>query len=333
MRLDSIDLSTEQTPILEREITDHRAWIGADLGSSDWTVPLTEAAEAELEGLVEVLRAAPLPFLPRRPEDFALPHLGAVMAKVERQLDRGCGFAVVDALPLDRHDQADMLACFWILGQMLARTVAQKWDGTMIYEVADTGQAFGYGVRGSTTNVELVFHTDNAFGLAPPDYVGLFCRHPALEGGISRVCSLYTVHNRMRAGAPKLLERLYRPMLFDRQAEHAPDGARTSLAPFFAWDGERLGARANVTLVRKGHEIAGRAMEPELADALDAVEAVANAADLWVEAPLLAGQLQYLNNRETAHYRGSFVDHPDPARKRHLYRTWHRDRGKRSYDG
>ena len=73
-----------------------------------------------------------------------------------------------------------MLACFWILGQLLGRTVAQKWDGTMIYDVTDSGRDFGYGVRGSTTNVELVFHNDNAFGLAVPDAVGLFCKRPAV---------------------------------------------------------------------------------------------------------------------------------------------------------
>jgi hypothetical protein len=84
-----------------------------------------------------------------------------------------------------------------VLGQLIAAPVAQKWDGTMIYDVTDTGRQFGYGVRGSWTNVELSFHTDNAFGVAPPDYVGLLCLMPAREGGISRFCSLYTVHNEM----------------------------------------------------------------------------------------------------------------------------------------
>ena len=122
-------------------------------------------------------------------------------------------------------------------------------------------------------------------------------------------------------------------MLFDRQAEHAPGEARTTCAPFFSWDGTRLSARANVALARKGYEVAGEAPDRELVDALNAVEAIANAPDLWVEAPLQRGQLQYLNNREVAHYRSHFEDHPDPALKRHLYRTWHRNRGRRSYDG
>ena len=28
-----------------------------------------------------------------------------------------------------------------------------------------------------------------------------------------------------------------------------------------------------------------------------------------------------------------FEDHEDPAKKRHLFRTWHREHGRRSYDG
>ena len=333
MPLDSLDLSAEATPILDREIIDHRAWLGADLGPSDWTVSLDDGDLAELDGLVAALRAHPLPVLLRQPAGFVLPRLTAVMAAIRQRLEAGCGFAVLDALPLDRHGDEEMLACFWILGQLVGRTVAQKWDGTMLYDVTDSGRAFGYGVRGSTTNVELVFHTDNAFGLAVPDAVGLFCKRPAVAGGISRFCSLYAVHNRMRARHPALLARLYRPMLFDRQAEHAPGEARTTRAPFFSWDGTRLSARANVALARKGYEVAGEAPDRELAEALDAVETIANAPDLWVEAPLQRGQLQYLNNREIAHYRSHFEDHPDPALKRHLYRTWHRDRGRRSYDG
>ena len=40
--------------------------------------------------------------------------------------------------------------------------------------------------EGPATNVELGFHTDNAFGISVPDYVGLMCKYPAKEGGLSR---------------------------------------------------------------------------------------------------------------------------------------------------
>ncbi len=162
------------------------------------------------------------------------------------------GVAVIDRLPLDGMNRDCARALFWIIGHFVGRQVAQKWDGSMLYDVHDSGKSYSYGLRGSYTSVELVFHTDNAFAVAQPDWVGLMCFHPAREGGVSRFCSLLTLH--------------------DRMLEHYPDA-------------------------------------------------------------LERGQLQFLNNVSTAHYRSEFVDFEDAEMKRHLLRTWHRDWGRISYDG
>ena len=208
----------------------------------------------------------------------------------------------------------------------------------MIYDVRDSGSAFGYGVRGSVTNVELNFHTDNAFGQATPEYVGLFCRHPAKQGGVSRFCSLYALHSHIESVSPKALQRLYQPMFFDRQKEHAEGDPPVTLAPYFSWrtttDGnQKLHARANTSLVRKGYEVAGVQMEKELIHAMDVVDETSAQNQFWYEANLEKGQIQYLNNRETGHYRSQFVDYKEPDKKRHLYRLWHRNEGHPSYHG
>ena len=166
-----------------------------------------------------------------------------------------------------------------------------------------------------------------------PDYVGLLCRQPAQSGGVSRFCSLYTVHDRMAKRYPAELERLYQPMYFNRQNEHHPDAPRITLAPYFSWVGDRLNARANSSLVRVGYDIAGKTMDNLLVHALDAIDEVCENPDIWFEGPLARGQVQYLNNHEVGHYRSEFVDHPDPDKKRHLYRLWHRSRGSACYDG
>ena len=121
---------------------------------------------------------------------------------------------------------------------------------------SDTGAEYAYGTRGSYTSVELNFHTDNAFARMPPDYVGLFCRHPAKTGGISRFCSLYSVHQRMLEQYPDELARLYQPVLFDRQKEHREDAEKVCFAPCFSWRNGRMFARANASLIRKGYEVA-----------------------------------------------------------------------------
>ena len=56
-------------------------------------------------------------------------------------------------------------------------------------------------------------------------------------------------------------------------------------------------------------------MDQTLIEALDAVEHVTASPELWVEAPLARGQIQYLNNHELGHYRSSFEDSADPAKK------------------
>ena len=310
-----------------------RGWLAADLSQDDWTVPLGPGARAEVHIMMAAMKRQPLPTLLRRPEQFDIPELTRSYAAAREICDHGIGFAVIDRLPMDDYDITDMVDVYWTLGQLMAPNVAQKWDGTMIYDVTDTGRKYGYGVRGSTTNIELVFHTDNAFAVRVPDYVGLLCRYPAKSGGLSRFCSLYTVHERMEARYPAELRRLYQPMHFDRQAEHAEGAAKTSFAPFFSWSGGKLRCRANSSLVRKGYQVHGSEMDAGLVDALRAVDDVTSSADLWIEAPLERGQVQYLNNHELGHYRSEFEDGDDPATKRHLYRLWHRSEGGVNYDG
>jgi alpha-ketoglutarate-dependent taurine dioxygenase len=327
-----IDCSDEVCELRESPATP-LLWLAADIDESDWRVPLGDDGRAEIEALARLIEDNPVQMLQRRIDDHPFPVLRDTMAQMKSILDNGVGFSVLDHLPMDAHAIETMIEVYWMLGQHIGRPVAQKWNGQMIYDVSDTGQEYSYGVRGSYTNVELNFHTDNAFARRVPDYVGLLCRNPAKSGGVSRFCSLYSVHERMREQYPAELERLYRPVFYDRQKEHRDGAAPVCLAPYFSWRGERLFARANASLIRKGYAVAGEPMDAALVDALEAIDTVCDAPDLWYEAPIERGQIQYLNNHEVGHYRSAFEDYDDPARKRHLYRLWHRDDGTPSYDG
>jgi hypothetical protein len=317
--------------MLDHVVTDRRAWTRDTVSASDWTVPLPPAAVAEVRALAATLARHPLPVLMLAPGQFELSACRAVMARVKAILADGIGVALVDRLPMDDLTREQAVAASWVMSQVIAPPVAQKWDGTMIYDVTDTGRTFGYGVRGSWTNVELSFHTDNAFGAAPPDYVGLLCLQPAREGGVSRFCSLYTVHNELRRRFPRQLARLYRPFYYDRQAEHAPDAPRISWAPCFSYAGGRLRARFSPGLARKGYALARTPLDAEARDAFDALAEILGDERLWMEFTIARGQLQYLNNGEFAHYRSEFRD--DATAKRHLIRLWLRERGRPFYDG
>ena len=332
MSIDFLDCTDEVSEFRE-SLPESMAWIAADISDDDWIVRIPAPALDEIRNLARYIALNPVQNLQRTVNELTLPQCRAMMKKLKVILEQGVGFCVMDRLPIDDYPIDVILEIYWLLGQLIGRPVAQKWDGQMIYEVSNTGIPHNKSIRGSHTNIELVFHTDNAFARMVPDYVGLLCRHPARSGGVSRFCSLYTVHNRMHAIYPRELERLYQPMFFNRQAEHHPDDARVSLAPYFSWNGDRLNARANSFLVRAGYEIAGQVMDRLLESALDAIDEVCSSEDIWFEAPLQRGQVQYLNNHEVGHYRSEFQDHDDPGLKRQLFRLWHRERGSIAYDG
>lgn len=343
-----LDCSAEVTEI--KTATQHkRAWLGEDINTDDWLFRVDEPALEEIHSLASNIKdkqnhqsSAPFPeeiiTSAELNADQHIPHCRDLFARVKHTIDHGVGFAVIDRLPVDDYPTNVIAEVFWLLGQLIGQPVAQKNNGQMIYDVRDTGQPFGYGVRGSTTSVELNFHTDNAFGKALPEYVGLFCRHPAKTGGISRFCSLYALHDRIEQVQPDALKRLYQPMLYDRQNEHDAGAPPVTLAPYFSWSTDsagksRLRTRANTSLVRKGYEVADVTMDKELQDALEVVDQISKEPQFWYEAALEKGQVQYLNNRETGHYRSEFIDHEDATKKRHLFRLWHRNEGHPSYHG
>ena len=88
---------------------------------------------------------------------------------------------------------------------------------------------------------------------------------------MSRCASLMTVHHALRA-RPALLDRLYQPFLWNRQAEHAADDVTYSRAPIYWRAGERVCARYYDDYVRKGYALAGEPLDQPGADALEAMQ-------------------------------------------------------------
>ncbi len=296
-------------------------------------MPLPVEAVAELEEVVSAARRDPLPTLLLSPADFALPACREVMRAVGEKLRRGVGLAVIDRVPVERFSADENRAVYWLLGSLLGRPVAQKWDGTMIYDVRDTGRELTYGVRRSVTNLDLQFHTDAPWLSLPPELVGLLCLSPAREGGVSRFLSLVTVHNELRRRHPDLLERLYRPFPWDRQAEHAPGDDKVSWRPVFEHARGDLMARYNEGLIVNAEALTGTPLDTVGQESLGALRAIADSPEFSIEFTIEKGQVQYLNNHQFAHSRTTFKDAEEPHLKRHLIRLWNRDEGRQTFHG
>lgn len=309
-------------------------WRGDRLPPDAGLVRVGAAAGRETLALAGELAANPLAAEALDPRDFSLPHLAAVIADIRRALAAGPGFALVDRLPLQDLPPGQVRAVCWLFAALLARPVAQKWDGTLIYDVRDKGRPAGNGVRPDVTNIAQNFHTDNSYNLCPPHYVALFCLQTGLSGGESGIVSLYDAYNELGGRAPALRDRLHRDFHFDRQREHAPDDAMTCRHPMFERDSEgRLIGRLSRRQVVNGHRLAGVPLDGEALEALEAFEAIMNEPGRARTFRFAPGQVQIIDNRRLAHRREAFIDGPEPEQKRHLIRLWLRDEGRRFYNG
>ncbi|HEX9463391.1 MAG TPA: TauD/TfdA family dioxygenase [Alphaproteobacteria bacterium] len=320
--------------VLTERITGPRAWTRDTIAPADWTVTLTPAAMDELRAVLRELRRSPVPVFVLDPRDYALDACRATMTRVRELAWNGPMFAVIDRLPMDEMTRDEAVSLYWLLASLLARPVAQKLNGQMFFEVRDTGAKLkpGSGIRPTVTNVDLRFHNDNSYNETPPEYVGLLCQQTAKTGGVSQVVSVHTVHNALLERHADVLGRLYRPFWYDRHAEHEPGEPTTFPAPVFDY-GETLQARLALSEIYAGYELRGERVDNETGAALAAIQSVFDRPELRVDLELQPGQIQFVNNRATAHARTEFIDHPEPDRKRHLVRLWLRDAGRRGYRG
>jgi len=324
-----IDLSLRHEPIEGPSV-----WVGRNVRPEDYRVELTSASLDEIHRAVDEMRVYPLPTIVLRPDDFAMPACRQQMARVRHILDHGVRFAIVDRLPVAELDASEATAVYWLLSSMVSRPVAQKLDGTLVYDVLDTGQEAlpGSGVRPDKTNIEIRFHNDNAYNNTPPDYVGLLCWRQAMSGGHSRVISFHTAHNALLARHPNKLPRLYQPFWFDRQREYRAGEPPIFSAPVFE-NTAAVKARFSVHQINSGYAMRGEPIDSEGAAAISAMFEIVEEDGLSVDFDLEPGQMQFVDNRALGHSRTAFVDYSEPDRKRHFVRLWMRDAGRRAYPG
>lgn len=321
--------------MIDHRIEGPSAWKRADIRSEDYRVRLDGHCLDEIRRVVDEVRAHPLPTILRTPADFDMTNCHVAMAEVRRILKEGVRFAVVDRLPVEEMSKQEAETIYWLLSSMICRPVAQKLDGTMIYDVHDTGgQALpGSGVRPDKTNIEIRFHIDNAYNTTPPEIVGLLCLKTAKSGGVSRVLSFHTVHNMLSERHPELLPRLYRPFWFDRQREFFAGEPDTFFAPVFTIGDDELKSRFSLHQINSGYALNGEPVDNEGAAALAATLGIFEDPEISIDFEFQPGEIQFVDNRTLGHSRTEFEDWPDPDRRRHLVRLWLRDHGRRAYTG
>ena len=309
--------------MLNEILSDERAWTASTIDdASSWYYSLSEKCLSSLDEFVRKLRRVPRPITGIRIEESEFDDCRECFQPVLDALNSGRGFVIVEWAPLERYIGEEAQTIYWVIGQILGDPFEQDIEGTLLYDVRDTGQEVAQGVRFSVTNAESSFHMDNSFGCQVPDFVGLLFLQTAKSGGQSQLISAYALHNELLEHHPEVLETFYQTFCFDRRGQFREGEPPVTQAPIFHWDGNELTARYLHYYIQVGHDMAGQPLNPKQENALQDMESLLRCPDLRVEFNLRPGQMLFTNNRWILHNRTAFDDHSEPELRRHCVRLW-----------
>ncbi len=305
---------------LPPEQTGAAAWYGPEIAKrSDWQMPLSAAEVAEVETATRALVARDADIAVLKPQDFPLPTLGAKLrSRVDDEVLNGRGFLLLRGLPVERWSIRDSATAFFGLGAHLGSARSQNGKGHVLGHVQDLGlDVNDPNVRIYQTHERQTYHTDSC------DIVGLLCLKTAKSGGLSALVSSTTIFNEMRRRRPDLLKLLFQPIATDRRGE-VPEGLKPFFEiPVFNWHQGYLTAiyqRQYIDSAQRFPEAPRHT--PELIEALDLFDSLANDPALNTFMEFRPGDVQLVHNHTMLHDRTGFEDWPEPERRRHLLRLW-----------
>ena len=299
------------------------SWLGSDISrDSRWIHALSEAEISEISTALSSAERSNKTLGDLQLDDFPLPSVSAIMATVRIELEDGSGIRLLRGFPTDRFTSDQLRMVFWGLGLHLGTAVSQSSRNDYLGDVRnlDTGLD-GPTFRGYTSNGELTYHCDAA------DITGLFCLHPAMSGGLSRIVSSAAIHDEILRTRPDLLEILYQPYWWSMQGNELPGVAPFYTQPIFAVNDGYFAARYTRTHIRSAQIEAETnpdipALTQEQEEALAYIDEIAARPDVHLTMMFEPGDMQFLNNHLTLHTRTAFEDFPEPDRRRHLLRLW-----------
>jgi hypothetical protein len=305
---------------LPPEQTGAAAWYGPEIAKDDsWTMPLSAADVAEIEAATQALVARDADIAVLKPQDFPLPTLAArLRARVDEEVLNGRGFLLLRGLPVERWSMRESATAFFGLGAHMGSARSQNGKGHVLGHVQDLGMDVNDpNVRIYQTHERQTYHTDSC------DIVGLLCLKTAKSGGLSALVSSTTIFNEMRRRRPDLLKLLFQPIATDRRGE-VPEGQKPFFEiPVFNWHQGYLTAiyqRQYIDSAQRFPEAPRHT--PELVEALDMFDQLANDPALNTFMEFKPGDVQLVHNHTMLHDRTGFEDWPEPERRRHLLRLW-----------
>jgi hypothetical protein len=308
-------------------ITSAAAWRGDALGAgTEWIYELADHQVDELEraGAQLVHENPDLRFV--QAGDYPIPSLTGALAEWAADCDSGRGFVLVRGLRTELYSDALSAAIYYIVALHLGEPMPLGQLRDVFDHVYATSDKTIDDPTALSARIRdrLPFHSDSS------DIVGLMCLRPARAGGASCLVSGAQIYNEILASRPDLARLMFEPLHWDwyRQDHHAP--ARTYTSPMVSiTDGVfSMYAGALYVLTAQDYPEVPR-LRPEQIELLELFDAIAEEPGMAIEMDFRPGDIQWLSNYAALHSRTTFVDWPEPQRRRHLLRVWlHRAGGR-----
>ncbi len=273
-------------------VDDPGIWtVGDFAGPEDYTLRLTEAELAELDGFIARMDREGKTLDDIGREDFRCPLVEARLADLYDELRDGRGFAVMAGLPVERWRLEDAERVYWAMGAQLGAGMSQSVMGDRLGHVRDVTREDPH-ARAYRNRKELDPHTDRAH------IVGLFSLRAARTGGVSHLTSALAVHNRLLAERPDYLERLYEGFYMHRRGEEAPgeDPVTPYKIPVFSSASGKISCRWVRTYAVLGQEARGEPLSAFEEAAVEAFLAAAGSDELQLRFTLGPGEILWFNN-------------------------------------
>lgn len=301
-------------------ISSPAAWLGKDMVThpEHWLVELGNEDIKDIEQAAEYYLKLDKDVGEITAKDFPLKHFNKHLSKLREKLIHGNGVEVLRGLPIENYSQEFAATIFCGIGSHLGSARSQNAQGHILGHVRDTGaDANDPKTRIYQTSERQTFHTDSA------DVVGLLCIREAQKGGKSLLVSAVSIYNKMLELRPDLLKLLFEPIATDRRGE-IPKGAKPYMEiPPLSWHEGNLTVFYQRQYIDSAQRFDGvLKLTEEHIEALDMFDELANDPDLNFGMQLQPGDMQFVYNHSQLHDRTGFIDWPDPAKRRHLFRLW-----------
>ncbi len=301
-------------------ITSAAAWRGDELSQSDeWVYLLSDAQVAELEDVGRRFVLADPDLRHVQAGDYPLPSLAEAIAAWGDDCDFGRGFVLVRGLRPHLYSDAMSAALYYVLSLHLGEPMPLGYDQDLFDHVYATSDKTMDDPTALSARIrdKLPFHSDSS------DIVGLMCLRPARAGGASCLVSGAQIYNEILARRPDLAPLMFEPLHWDWRRQDHQAAANTYTSPMVSITDGVFSMYAGALYVLTAQDYAEvPRLRPEQIELLELFDEIAMEPGLSIEMDFRPGDIQWLSNYAALHSRTSFVDWPEPQRRRHLLRVW-----------